>query len=101
MRFFSRLVFILNVCFILSVILRLMEMHAEPKPGSAGILGFQPLESTIAILGYLAIFINVVFFLIFLVQFPARRMNGLSRLVVFFNLIMFPAQIYYFFFSHF
>ena len=76
-------------------------MHAAPKPGSAGILGFQPLESTIAVLGYLAIFVNVIFFILFLVQFPARKMNGLGKFVVFFNLIMFPVQIYYFFFSNF
>ncbi len=100
MRFFSRLVFIMNVCFIIAVVMRLVEMGKKAKNVADGLVGFQPLQSTIAVLGYLAIFVNIIFFIFFIVRYPRKRMEGLSRFVIFFNVIMLPAQIYYFFFSN-
>ncbi len=102
MRFFSKIVFVFNVCFLIGIPLRLVEMSrkaADPKAPFNGVLGFQPLESTLVILGYSAIYINFVFLIFCAWWFVTKKIDLLPKWLVWFNLIMFAAQVYYFFFS--
>lgn len=101
MRFFSRIVFICNCCFIISVILRFVELQQRAKNNYDGAIPFQPLESTLVILGYGAIYINVVFLLISIYRFLLKRNIPSPRWITIFNLCMFPLQLYYFIFSNF
>ena len=101
MRFFARVVFICNCCFILAVILRLIEMAKRAKGNFDGAIPFQPLESTLVILGYGAIFINVVFVFASLYLLLRKRLQTIPRWLVLFNLVIFPVQVYYFFYSNF
>lgn len=73
--------------------------HFASKVRSDGVLISQPIESTISVLGYLAIFINVVFVVIFLARYPIKKMNGVGKFVLYFNLLVLPAQLYFHFFS--
>ncbi len=100
MKFFGRFVFLCNLCFILSAILRLVEIAQKAK-GKSEALGFQPLISTLVILGYGAILVNIFFVVLFLFRYPTKKMNYLPRYIVFFNVVMLPVQFYYFFFSKF
>ena len=99
MRLFSRLVFICNICFILSVILRLVELSKRTRGDYSSALGFQPLESTLVILGYGAIFLNFIFVLMAIYRLVTKKLMG-PRWLVLFNIIMFPLQFYYFFYSN-
>ncbi len=101
MRFFSRIVFICNCCFIIAVVLRLVEMLKRSKGDLNGAIPFQPLESTLVILGYGAIFINVVFVFLSLYWLLVKKWPAVSRWIILFNLFVFPLQVYYFFFSNF
>ncbi len=101
MRFFSRIVFICNCCFIISVILRFVEMQQRAKSNYEGAIPFQPLESTLVILGYGAIYVNVVFVLLALFRYILKRNMTTPRWITIFNLSMFPLQLYYFIFSNF
>ena len=100
MRLFARVVFICNCCFIIAVILRLVEQAKRAKGNFNGAIPFQPLESTLVILGYGAIFINIVFVFISLYLLLRKRLHSLPRWLVLFNLAIFPLQVYYFFFSN-
>lgn len=101
MRVFSKLVFICNICFIVAAILRLVESQRRVQGNFNGAIPFQPLEATIVILGYGAIFVNIVFFLIAGIFYKRPFIQTLPRKVVLFNLIVFPLQVYYFFFLNF
>ena len=101
MRFFARVVCICNVCFIAAAILRLVEMRASAKGNEGLALKFQPLESTIVILGYGAIFLDFIFIVCCLYWIVTKKINFIPRWVILFNLVIFPIQIYYFFFSNF
>ena len=101
MRFYSKFVFFCNLCFIISAILRLIENTNKLNGNGAQPAMLQPLTSTLVILGYSAIFFNLIFTIIFLFQYPSRKMNNLQRYIVFFNLLLLPAQFYYFFISKF
>ena len=101
MRFFSKLVFICNICFYLSLLGRLWIMSRPVVEGSTDAVKLNPFISTVVALGWVAIFFNIAFALLFLFRYPSKKMDGLQRFVVFFNLIALPAQIFYYFFSKF
>ena len=64
MKFFSKFVFICNVCFLISVVLRFVEFGtSSANSNSTNAIKFQPLESTIVVLGYGAILSNFIFLL--------------------------------------
>ena len=97
MRFFSRIVFICNCCFVVAVVLRYVELLKRTKSDFNGAIPFQPLESTLVILGYGAIFVNVIFILLFLYFLLAKKSMLIPRWIVLFNVCIFPLQVYYFF----
>jgi hypothetical protein len=101
MKFFSKIVFICNLCFVASVILRLVE-NAKKKSGSFdGQILLKPLESTLVVLGYGAIFVNLFFLLACLYWVVTKKIEQIPKWIVIVNLIFFPIQVYYFFFSNF
>ena len=101
MRFFSKIAFITNFCFFVSIIYRIVELKEKAAKigAAANKVDFNPLVSTVAVLGWVAIFLNIFFVIIFLVQFPTKRYNGIAKFVAYFNLIALPAQVYFYFFT--
>lgn len=98
MRLFSKLTFICNICFIIAVIMRWVELSKRAKGNMDGAIPFQPLESTLVVLGYGAVFINL-FFLIFCVYWLfTGKIKQIPRWVVIANLLILPVQVYFFFF---
>lgn len=101
MRFFARVVFICNCSFVMAVILRLYE-NAHKKEGNFnGAIQIQPLESTLVILGYGAIFINLIFNIFMLGLFTTKTQQPIAKWLMWINFLFLILQIYYFFFSNF
>ena len=101
MRFFSKVVFICNCCFILAVILRWVE-NAHKKNGNFnGAIKIQPLESTLVVLGYGAVFINLLLNILLLLLFVTKTKQSISKWLIWTNCIFFFLQVYYFLFSNF
>lgn len=98
MRFFSKIVFICNCCFLITAIMRLVELRQKASGVNSDSLFYQPLQSTLIILGYGAIIINAAFFFLAIYSMLFGKKNISPRWLVFFNLIVFPVQIFYFFF---
>lgn len=96
MRFFARIVFICNGCFILAVILRYIEMAKKSNEQFSGVLKFQPLESTIVVLGYGAIIINLIFNLFVLLKLLFKKPVTVSKWIIWFNFLLLIIQLYYF-----
>jgi len=99
MRFYSRFVFICNTCFILAAAIWWIEQNRRQQGNFNGLIGFQPLESTLVILGYGAIFFNFIFLMIALYGFLTRKKTAVPGWIMIFNFCIFPLQVYYFFFS--
>ena len=98
MRIFSKIVALCNICFIIAVILRAVELAKRAKGNHEGAIPFQPLESTIVVLGYGAIFINIIFLLFSIYWLIRKQIKLIPRWIVIFNLLVLPAQVYFFFF---
>ena len=98
LRFFSKIVFICNLCFIAAVILRWVENANKKKGNFDGAIKLQPLESTIVVLGYSAIIFNFIFNLIILALLLLKKKTGMPKWLIWFNFLILIIQVYYFFF---
>jgi hypothetical protein len=98
LRFFSKIVFICNLCFIAAVILRWVENMNKQKGDFSGAIKLQPLESTIVVLGYGAIIINFIFNLLLLVILVLKKEKKIEAWLIWFNFLILLVQVYYFFF---
>jgi len=101
MRFFARIVLICNLCFIAAAILRLVELDQKSGGDNSGVLKYQPLESTLAVLGLAAIFLNIFFAILILLNWFLRKSSHVPRWIIIFNLLMLGLQVYYYFFTNF
>ncbi len=97
MRLFSKIVFIFNACFIAAALLRLVEMAKRSQGNQDAAIPLAPLEGLVVILGYSAVFLNFLFLLVYLVKRATSKIHGAPRWIVFFNLVLFPVQVWYFF----
>lgn len=78
--------------------MRLVELRKKASGVTTDALIYQPIQSTLIILGYGAIIINTFFFLFGIFNLVFKKQTIAHRLMLFFNLVMFPVQIFYFFF---
>lgn len=101
MKFFSKIVFICNLCFLASVILRLVENAKKKNETFDGLVLLKPLESTLVVLGYSAIIINGLFLAVYFFLWAAKKNKQIPHWIVLCNLVFFLLQVYYFFFSSF
>lgn len=99
MRFFSKIAFLCNLCFLVSIPLRMWEQAAPKTAKGSEVVTLQPLISSVAVLGVLAILVNLFFLLLFFYRYKWHRMAGVTRFILIFNLLVLPFQVYYFFFS--
>jgi len=100
MRFFSKIVLICNVCFIIAVVMWWIESSRRVVGNYNGVINFQPLESTLIVLGYSAILVNLIFIILCLLWLVTKKIKLIPRWIVIFNLLIFPIQVYYHFFLH-
>jgi hypothetical protein len=98
MRFLSKITFICNCCFVTAVLLLLAEKDTIPKGPYNGALELQPMQSTIAILGYGAIVLNIFFGIRVLYRFIIRKPQRVRLWLILVNLVFIPIQLYYFLF---
>lgn len=101
MRIFSKLVLICNLCFVVAVVLRLIEMGRRAKGNYDAAIPVQAVEGTLVLLGYGAIFLNIFFLFTLLVNLLRGIKQTAPALVILVNLILLPVQVWYFFFSKF
>ncbi len=97
MRFFSKITFICNLCFIAAVILRKVEMTNKTKGDLTGAIKLQPLESTLVVLGYSAIIVNFIFNIACFLFFLSKKALPVGKWMIWFNFLLLLTQLFYFF----
>lgn len=101
MRFFAKIVFVFNLCFLATIPLRFYELHYKtnhPDQPFTGAIPVKPLESLLVILGYSAIFVNIIFVILVLVT---GKIKSIPKWLFWVNASLLIVQLYYFFFSSF
>lgn len=97
MRFFSRVVFICNGCFVVAVIMNIINNAHKKNIHFSGAIQINPLESTLVIMGYGAIFINFIFNIFVLALLVTKSKQTTTRWIIWANFIFLLTQIFYFF----
>jgi hypothetical protein len=97
MKFFAKIVFIFNLCFIGFIVFRYVEQVKKISTNSDKLLPLPWIKQTIVVLGWTAIFVNLLFCLISMVFYLSKRSNLLAKWLTMANFIFLLLQIYYFF----
>ncbi len=95
MRFFSKLVFICNLCFIATVILRYVELQQKKQSGDS-LVQLPFVQNIVVILGYSAVVLNLLFLVLLLFSI-ARKNNRVATWLIVFNLLIFVWQLLFHF----
>ena len=99
MKFFSKLTFICNGCFLASVVFWYIEVYNKRQTGKDYRLIELPwAENILVILGYGAIIINLFFLLIIFIYTAFKIKHRIPRWMIFFSVIMFACQVFFHFF---
>jgi len=96
MRFFSKIVFVCNLCFAAMMLFRWIEISNADKGRLNGALTFQPLVSTLAILGYGAIFFNLIFNICCLLMLLFKKPQPVAKWLIWINFLFLVVQLYFF-----
>lgn len=100
MRFFSKIVVICNVCFIIAFIMRLIENRPANTSHDA-IIPLPVLEGSIVVLGFLIGFLlNAAFIFIVLFRKSIRKPVYLPGWIIIFNFLVFLFQLWAQFFRN-
>ncbi len=96
--FFSRFTFICNICFLLFIIFSKLETHKAVAgvPGTVEALPF--FKDLIIILGVLAVIINLLMCIGYLVVWLLRKVIVLPIWLSIINVVFLVVEFYYFFF---
>lgn len=99
MRLFSKIVFLCNICFIISMVLRTVELGMKKNGNPNSVIPLQPIEGSIVVLGVVAILLNAAFAFIILYRKSIRKTFVVHGFILWFNLLLLPVQIWYHFIS--
>lgn len=98
MRFFSKLTFICNICFIAAVLYRFADVANQENAHLNALMPLDPFQGSIVLLGYGSILINFIFILFALLGKKGVVAHSYSQGIFWANLFFLPLQIGYFFF---
>jgi hypothetical protein len=99
LRFFSKIVTFCNIAFLLSAVLRVVNFTSTVKGNPNTVEQTNIFVSTILILAVFAIFLNIIF-IICLIVFKLLKIElSIAKVLVLFNVLMLPLQIWYYFYS--
>jgi hypothetical protein len=97
MRFFSKIVFICNICFVAAVILRLVEKDYVSNGNHDAIIPLPALQGTLVVLGFIvAVMLNFIFALCCLIFLLLKKQHNIAKWLVWINLLFLLFQLFYF-----
>jgi hypothetical protein len=98
MKLFSKFVFICNLCFLATAILRYVEIGNDHLSKNIDAISFQPLKSSLIVLGYSALLFNLIFFLMFILLKTIGKTTKVSNWLIVVNSVMLCVELVYFLF---
>lgn len=97
MKFFYKVAVIANICFVLTIIFRYVEMNREPSTNNQ-IIPLAPVQNLVVILGYGAIIINVLLIGVWIMMRMFKKLQKISPRMLLLIWVFLIIQIIYFIF---
>lgn len=98
MKLFSKFIFICNLCFLATAILRYVEIGYDRLSNNIDAISFQPFKSSIIVLGYSALLFNLIFFLLLIFLKLLGKTPSINTWLIIFNAVMLFVELIYFLF---
>ena len=100
MRFFSKIVTFCNIAFIVVAVSKLIQFEKGLHTNNNAVQPTGFLIGTAAILYVVAIFFSVAFAVLVLIKKLRKQEINIHPLLILFNLLMLPIEIWYHFFNN-
>lgn len=97
MKFFFKVAVLANMCFLISVVMRYVELHAE-NVAADSLIPLAPVQNVVVILGYSSILINALWLFAWLISTLLASKPVIGRRAVFIISIFLIIQSVYFIF---
>lgn len=98
MRFFSKLIVILNCSFLVAVLLRFIELSNKKNDVINAIEPLPWLTGILVIMGYTAIIFNTLFLLLYFIFTAFTVKFNIPKWIIIFNVVILFCQLYFQFF---
>ena len=98
MRFFSRLIFIFNLCFVAFVILRYFENRKRLHGNGESLIPLPFVEGTLVVLGWGAVFFNLAFCIAAIPMKLSGKLKTVPAWIFYANFLFLIAEVLYFFY---
>jgi hypothetical protein len=96
--FFSRFTFICNICFLAFVFFAKLQSKKAVAAGPGTVVAFPFFKDLVIILGFLAIIINLLMCLVYLIILLRNKIIFLPKWLTITNAVFLLAEFYFFFF---
>ena len=96
MRIFSKFVFICNLCFVVTVVMSIIEKIDRAKGKTDVAIPLPFVHGTLVVLGFLAIVVNGLFCIIMAGFLATKRAKQIPTWLVIINFIALLAEIYWY-----
>lgn len=95
MRVLSKIAFLCNICFLISVIFRFIELGKKSAGDHSHVIPLPYVEGILILLGYGAVFLNFIFMILLSIRTIMRK-PVLPRWLTLANVFFFIIQLYYY-----
>ena len=99
MRFFSKIVTLCNIAFLIAAVLRIIKFTSTVKANPNTVQQTNFFVGTVLILAIVAVLLNTIFVTIILILRLQKKEVNIHKILVYGNVLIFPLQMWYYFFS--
>lgn len=96
MKFFSKVVFLCNLCFVAFVVLRQLEKGRDIAGNKEAVIPLPALEGTLVVLGVASILINFIFIIVCGIFLLVKKQIPVAKWLLWVNLLFLLLQFIYF-----
>jgi hypothetical protein len=96
MKFFSKVVFLCNLCFVAFIVLRQLGNGSDVTGNKEAIAPLPALEGTLVVLGVASVLINFIFIIVCGIFLLVKKQIPVARWLVWVNLLFLLLQFIYF-----
>ncbi len=96
MKFFSKFVFICNLCFLVTVAMHFVDAGNNARGKTDVAIAVPFVEGTMAVLGLISLLVNAIFCLLLLLMIRSKVVKQIPIWIVIFNFIALLAEVYWY-----
>lgn len=98
MRIYTKFTFICNLSFLVSFVMRFINFGHRQAPVNLNVVELHPLESSIVVLGFTALFFNLLYFALIIMAILRKTPGMWKAPLLYSNLVFFILELLFWFY---